>query len=69
MQGLEYGKKTENQGNEKHTLQHLQYGEKHSNTWKMRNAQGRKWSMGRKMENVENETQTLQDLEYGEKSQ
>ena len=45
--------------NEKCTLQDLEYGEKHSKMWNIRNAHCRTWSMARKLKNVENETQTL----------
>ena len=35
--------------NEKHTLEDMEYGEKHGKTGKIRNAQGRTWSMARKI--------------------
>jgi len=42
---MEYGKKTKNVKNEAQTLFDLEYGEKHSKTWKMRNAHSRTWTM------------------------
>ena len=60
-------RKLKNVENETLTLYDQEYGEKHSKTWKMRNAHYRTWNMARKLKNVENETQTLYDLEYGEK--
>ena len=51
----------------KYTLSDLEYGEKHSLMWKMRNAQCMTWSMVKKIKNLENETHTLQIIEYGEK--
>ena len=51
----------------RNTLYYLEYGKKHSKTWKMRNPHRRTWNMSRKLKNVENETQTLFDLEYGDK--
>ena len=36
--GSDYGEKIENVENERKTLQDLKYGEKHSKTWKIRNA-------------------------------
>ena len=53
--------------NEKCTLQDQGYGEKHSKTWKMRNAHCRTWSMEGKVKIMENENNKLQDVEYGEK--
>ena len=53
--------------NETQTLFDLEYGKKHSKTWKMRTAHCRNWNITRKMKIMENETQTLFDLEYGEK--
>ena len=53
--------------NETQTLYDLEYGEKHSKTWKMRNAHCRNCNMARKLKNVKNEKQTLFYLEYGEK--
>ena len=53
--------------NETQTLQDMEYGEKHSKTWKMRIALYSTWNMEKKLKNVENETQKLFDLEYGEK--
>ena len=65
---MEYGELTLNKvENEKFTLQDVDYGEKHSKTWKKRNAHCSTWSMTRKLKNAENETQTLQELEYDEK--
>jgi hypothetical protein len=37
----------------------LENVKKHSKTWKMRNAQGRTWSMARKLKNIENEMYKL----------
>ena len=45
--------------NETQTLFDLEYCEKHSKTWKMRNTNCRTWIMTRKMKNVENRTKTL----------
>jgi hypothetical protein len=45
--------------NETQTLFDLEYGKKHSKTWKMRNAHSGTWIMARKLKNVENGTQTL----------
>jgi len=45
--------------NETQTLFDLEYGEKHSKMWKMRNTQCRTWIMARKLKNMENGTQTL----------
>ena len=53
--------------NETLTLQDLEYREKHSNTWKMRNSHCRTWSMARKLKIMENEKHTLQDVKYGKK--
>ena len=53
--------------NETQTLCDLEYGEKHSKTWKMRKAHCRNWNMARKLKNVKNEKQTLFYLEYGKK--
>ena len=36
--------------NETQTLYNLEYGEKHSKTWKMRNAHFRNWNMTKKTE-------------------
>ena len=47
----------------------MDYGEKHSKTWKMRNAHCRTWSMARKFKIKKNEKYTLQDLEYGEETE
>ena len=41
--------------NEKHTLQDLEYGEKHLKTWKMTNAHCRNLNIYRKQTNEENE--------------
>ena len=51
-------RKLKNVENETQTLFNLEYGEKHSKMWKMRNAQGRTWSMARKLKYVENEYTT-----------
>ena len=45
--------------NEKHTLQDLKYGKKHSKTWIMRNAYYITWSMARKLIIMENKKHTL----------
>ena len=45
--------------NETQTLYDLEYGEKHSKTWKMRKAHCRNWNMARKLKNVKNEKYTL----------
>ena len=45
--------------NEKQTLFDLHYCEKHSKTWKMRNAHCRNWSKARKRKVMENEKHTL----------
>ena len=37
----------------------LEYGEKHSKMWKMRNEHCRTWNMARKLKNVKNEAQIL----------
>ena len=52
-------RKLKNVENETQTLFDLEYGEKHSKMWKMRNTQCRTWIMARKLKNMENETQTL----------
>ena len=44
--------------NETQTLFDLEYGEKHSKTWKMRNAHCRTWNMARKLKIMENEKHT-----------
>ena len=51
-----------------HTVD-LEYGEKHSKTWKRRNAHFRNWNMTKKLKNVKKKkkTQTFFDLEYSEK--
>ena len=52
---------------ETQTLFDLEYGEKHSETWKMLNAYCRTCNISRKLKkNVENEKHALYDLEYGE---
>ena len=38
----------------RNTLYYLEYGKKHSKTWKMRNPHRRTWNMARKLKNVEN---------------
>jgi hypothetical protein len=60
-------RKLKNVENETQNLFDLEYVEKHSKTWKMRNAHCRNWSIVRKMKIMENEKPTLQNLEYGEK--
>ena len=52
-------RKLKNVENETQTLFGLEYGEKHSKTWKMRNAQCRTWNMARILENVKIEKRTL----------
>ena len=53
------GRKLKNVENETQTLFGLEYGEKHSKTWKMRNAHCRTWSMARKLKIMENEKHIL----------
>jgi hypothetical protein len=53
--------------NETQTLFDLEYVEKPSKTWKMRNVHYREWNIARKLKNMGNEKQTLFDLEYKEK--
>ena len=53
--------------NERHTLQDMKYGKKHSKTWKMSNAHDITWNMVRILKIMENDKHTLQDLDYGEK--
>ena len=52
-------KTLKNVENETQTLFDLEYGEKHSKTWKMRNAHCRTWSMARKLKIMENEKHTM----------
>ena len=54
--------------NETQTLFDLEYGEKHSETWKMRNAQCRTWNMARKLKFTENEKYILLDVKNGEEN-
>jgi hypothetical protein len=42
-------RKLKNVENETQTLFDLEYGEKNSKTWKMRNAHSRNWIMARKL--------------------
>jgi hypothetical protein len=56
---LNIARKLKNVENETQTLCHLEYGEKHSKTWKMRNAHCRTWSMMRKLKIMENEKHTM----------
>ena len=65
---LYYREKRKNLQNETQTLYDLEYGQKQSKTWKMRNTHSRTWIMARKLKNMENETQTLFDL-VGDKKQ
>jgi hypothetical protein len=44
---------------EKQTLLDLEYGKKHSNKWKMKNAHCRTWTMARKLKILENEKHTV----------
>ena len=53
--------------NETQTMFDLKDGEKHSNTWKMRNVHCRTWKKVRKLKIMQNEKHTLQDWKYGEK--
>ena len=46
-------RKLKNFENETHTPFNLEYGGKHSKTWKMRNAHCRTWSMVRKLKTQE----------------
>jgi hypothetical protein len=52
-------RKLKNMENEKPTLYDVNHGEKHSKTWKMRNAHSRTWSMARKLKIMDNEKQTM----------
>jgi hypothetical protein len=52
------GRKLKKVKNETQTLYGLEYGKKHSKSWKMKNAHCSTWSMVRKLKNVENETRT-----------
>ena len=45
--------------NETHTLFHLEYGLKHSKTWKMRNSHSRTWNMAKSSEKREKWKYTL----------
>jgi hypothetical protein len=45
----------------------MEYGEKHSKTWKRRNAHLKTWSISRKLKIMENEKNKLKDVKYGEK--
>jgi hypothetical protein len=45
--------------NETQTIFDLEYGDKHSKTWKMRNAHCMSWSMARKLKIMENDKHTL----------
>ena len=51
--------KLKNMENETQTLFDLEYGEKHSKTWKMRNAHCRTWNIARKLKIKENEKYKL----------
>jgi hypothetical protein len=44
-------RKLKNVENETQTLVYLEYGEKYSKTWKMKNAHCRTWSMARNLKN------------------
>ena len=52
-------RKLKNVENETQTLFDLKYGEKHSKTCKMKNAQFRTWRMARKLKIFEDEKHTL----------
>jgi hypothetical protein len=52
-------RKLKNMENETQTLFDLEYGEKHSKTWKMRNAQCRTWIMVRNLKIMENDKHTI----------
>ena len=52
-------RKLKNFENETHTPFNLEYGGKHSKTWKMRNAHCRTWNMARKLKIMENENHPL----------
>ena len=52
-------RKLKNVENETQTLFDIEYKDKHSKTWKMRNAHLRTWSMARKLKIKENEKHTL----------
>jgi hypothetical protein len=45
--------------NETQKLFDVEYGGKHSKTWKMRNAHCRTWNMARKLKMMKNEKHTL----------
>ena len=45
----------------------MEYGEKHSKTWKRRNAHLKTWSISRKLKIMENEKHKMKDVKYGEK--
>ena len=55
---MEYGRKLKNMENETQTLYDLEYGDKNSKPWKMRNAHCRTWNMARKRKIMENEKHT-----------
>ena len=42
------------------TLQNLEYGKKHSKSWKMKHSYCRTWNMARKQKIMENEKHTQQ---------
>ena len=61
------GRKLKNVENETQTLFGLEYGEKHSKTWKKGKAHCRTWTIARKLKIMENEKHKLLDMKYGEK--
>ena len=62
-------RKPKNTENETQTLFDLEYGRKHSKTFKIGNAKSRTLYMVRKLKIMENEKYTLQDLDCGEKTE
>ena len=62
-------RKLKNFEDETHKMFHLEYGEKYSKTWKMRNAHYRTWSMSRKLQIMEYKEHKIQDLDYREKTE
>ena len=71
----EWREKRKKVENETQTRFDMEYGEKHSKTWKMGNAHCRIWNMAKKLQIIKNEKlkiiknekHTLQGTEYCEK--
>jgi hypothetical protein len=59
LRDLEYDKKTEKRGKVTPKLFDLEYGGKHSKTWKIRNAHYQTWNMARKLKIIKNEKRAL----------